>query len=182
MDYFSVFDISAAGMSVQKSRVDVVALNLANSETTKTAQGGPYKPLEVAISEAIGSEKFMNLLDRQSGSSYMGSYVSQVRPIDDPIKLVHKPNHPDANHRGMVHYPNIDPASEMINLLEATRAYEANVKAMNAWGLVMYLAKVYKKVCLIILNQKALVLPIWFLEKLWSLMSKLIHQNLICGN
>jgi len=79
MDYFSVFDISAAGMSVQKSRVDVVALNLANSETTKTAQGGPYKPLEVAISEAIGSEKFMNLLDRQSGSSYMGSYVSQVR-------------------------------------------------------------------------------------------------------
>ncbi|EGG95002.1 Flagellar basal-body rod protein FlgC [gamma proteobacterium IMCC1989] len=131
MNYFSIFDISAAGMSVQKARVDVVALNLANSETTKTAAGGPYKPLQVSISEAIGSRSFVDTLN-QTGSDLYGSYVSKVSSVSEPIKMVHKPNHPDADSEGMVAYPNINPASEMVNLLEATRAYEANVKALNA--------------------------------------------------
>ena len=133
MSYFSVFDISAAGMSVQKTRVDVVALNLANSETTKTAEGGAYKPLQVVISEAIGADKFSNMLaDQLQGSQLAGSYVAQIRPIQDPTKMVHKPSHPEADANGMVEYPNIDPVSEMVSLLEATRAYEANVKVLNA--------------------------------------------------
>lgn len=133
MSYFSVFNISEAGMSVQKSRVDVVALNLANSETTKTAEGGAYKPLQVVISEAIGKGVFSNLLASElADNHYAGSYVADIRPIEDPVKLVHKPSHPDANENGMVEYPNIDSVSEMVNLLEATRAYEANVKALSA--------------------------------------------------
>jgi flagellar basal-body rod protein FlgC len=131
MDYFSVFDISAAGMSVQKSRVDIVALNLANSETTKTAAGGPYKPLQVSVSESIGGQGFVDKLNANSMSLY-GSYVSKVDVVPDPVKMVYKPNHPDANEKGIVAYPNINPASEMVTLLEATRAYEANVKALNA--------------------------------------------------
>ena len=118
-------------MSVQKARVDVVALNLANSETTKTAAGGPYKPQQVSISEAIGGRHFLDTLNQTSLGLY-GSYVSKVTNVADPIKMVHKPNHPDADSKGMVAYPNINPASEMVNLLEATRAYEANVKALNA--------------------------------------------------
>lgn len=118
-------------MSVQKARVDIVAQNLANSETTKTPKGGPYKPLQVSISEAIGSSSFVEVLNSSNNSLY-GSYVSKVSTIDNPTKMVHKPNHPHANSNGMVAYPNINPASEMVNLLEATRAYEANVKALNA--------------------------------------------------
>ena len=137
MSYFSVFDISAAGMSVQKSRVDVVALNLANSETTKTATGGAYKPLRVVVNEAIGQSIFANLLTSElTNNRFYGSYVAEIRPIDDPLKLVHKPGHPEADDNGMVEYPNIDPVAEMVNLLEATRAYEANVKVLNA-GTVM---------------------------------------------
>jgi flagellar basal-body rod protein FlgC len=132
MDYFSIFDISSVGMSVQKTRVDVVALNLANSETTRTAEGGPYKPLEVVISEAIGGESFSNMVKQHSASGLYGSVVTQLRPIENPTKAVYKPNHPDADADGIVQYPNVDPASQMVNLLEATRAYEANVKALNA--------------------------------------------------
>lgn len=131
MSYFSIFDISAAGMSVQKARVDVVAQNIANSETTRTAAGGPYKPLQVVINEAIESKKFVNTLNQSSMGLY-GSYVSRVATVADPIKMVHKPSHPDAGSDGMVAYPNVNPASEMVNLLQATRAYEANVKALNA--------------------------------------------------
>lgn len=137
MSYFSVFDISAAGMSVQKTRVDVVAINLANSETTKTASGGAYKPLQVIINEAIGADRFSNMVSNHAiAKQFLGSEVSQVRETQDPIKLVHKPSHPDADQNGMVEYPNIDPVSEMVNLLEATRAYEANVKVINAGSVI----------------------------------------------
>lgn len=137
MSYFSVFDISEAGMSVQKARVDVVALNLANSETTKTAAGGAYKPLQVVISEAIGADRFSNMLSGQVQSNqFLGSEVSEIRQIQDPVKLVHKPSHPDADQNGMVEYPNVDPVSQMVDLLEATRAYEANVKVLNAGSVI----------------------------------------------
>ncbi len=136
MSYFSVFDIGEAGMSVQKARVDVVALNLANSETTRTAAGGPYQPLQVIISEAVGANRFSGLVSSFQENAFGGSLVTDIQPIQNPTKLVHKPGHPDANSDGMVEFPNIDPVSEMVTLLEATRAYEANVKVVNAGSVI----------------------------------------------
>lgn len=130
MDYFSAFDISASGMKVQKTRLDTVALNLANVNTTHSAAGGAYQPLKVIVGQRTGPhfENLVSGLQRQ----YMGAEVVDIKPISTEPRLVHDPSHPDANSDGFVAYPNINPVSEMVELMESTRAYEANVRAINA--------------------------------------------------
>lgn len=130
MDYFAAFDISASGMEVQKVRLDTVALNLANVNTTRSANGGPYQPLEVVIGERT-HQTFESLLDGYHGQ-YRGAEILDVIPQSIAPRLVHNPDHPDADANGMVAFPNINPVSEMVNLMESTRAYEANVRAVNA--------------------------------------------------
>lgn len=130
MDYFAVFDISASGMEVQKSRLDTIALNLANVNTTRGASGGPYRPLEVISRERVDS-RFDRLVSGIQ-SQYRGTEVINVRPILVEPRMVYDPEHPDADNEGFVAFPNVDPVSEMVKLLEATRAYEANVRAINA--------------------------------------------------
>jgi flagellar basal-body rod protein FlgC len=131
MDYFSVFDISASGMEVQKVRLDTVALNLANVNTTRTSEGGPYKPLGVVIGEKTGAD-FEGMFDSISRRYLAGAKVATVEPLNVEPRLVYEPEHPDADEKGFVAYPNINPVSEMVKLMESTRAYEANVKAINA--------------------------------------------------
>lgn len=130
MDYFAAFDISASGMEIQKIKLDTVALNLANVNTTRSASGGPYQPLEVVVGERTGT-RFESLVSgfqrRQPGAE-----VVDVRPVSVSPLLVHDPGHPDADSEGFVAFPNINPVSEMVKLMETTRAYEANVRAVNA--------------------------------------------------
>lgn len=130
MDYFAAFDISASGMEVQKVRLDAVALNLANVNTTKSINGGPYRPVEAVIVERSASTftSMLNGIQRDIG----GVEIAELREKDIEPKLVFDPQHPDANEDGFVAYPDINPVSEMVTLMEATRAYEANVRAVNA--------------------------------------------------
>jgi flagellar basal-body rod protein FlgC len=130
MGFFAVFDISGSGMEVQKTRLDTVALNLANANTTRAASGGPYQPLEVIVGQRTDNrfESYVSGMQRQ----YWGAEVVDIQPGSAEPRMVHDPKHPDANSEGFVAYPNINPVSEMVELMEATRAYEANVRAVNA--------------------------------------------------
>ncbi len=129
MEYFAAFDISASGMEVQKVRLDTVALNLANANTTRSGDG-PYQPLEVIIGERTNAR--FDTLVQGYHSQYRGVEVLEIVAQGGGPRLVHNPGHPDADAEGMVAFPNINPVSEMVNLMDATRAYEANVRAINA--------------------------------------------------
>lgn len=131
-DYFSAFDISASGMDVQKMRVETVALNLANMNTTRTAAGGPYRPLHVVISERGGGAAFHQAMDAARQRLELGAAVAELREEHLAPRLVYEPGHPDADEKGFVAYPNINPVTQMMTLIESTRAYEANVRALNA--------------------------------------------------
>lgn len=130
MDYFAAFNISESGMAVQKIKLDTIALNLANVNTTRSASGGPFKPLEVVVAQRADTRFDMLVAGWKRLQS--GVEVVDIRPKDVAPRLVHDPKHPDANSEGFVAYPNIDPVSEMVDLMETTRAYEANVRAVNA--------------------------------------------------
>jgi flagellar basal-body rod protein FlgC len=133
MDYFSAFDISASGLSVEKARLDVTAVNLANASSTRSADGVLFKPLRVVSGPKLAptfSQRLDNLL--QKNLSVSGVQIRDVREIDANPRLVHDPGHPDADDKGFVAYPPINPVTEMVQLMTATRAYEANIRAMNA--------------------------------------------------
>lgn len=130
MDYFAAFEISASGMDVQKARLDNVALNLANVNTTRTAAGGPYRAREVVIGER-SAQSFQTMLTGFE-QNMAGAQVVDIAETNSQPRLVYSPQHPDAGEDGFVAYPDINPVSEMVTMMEATRAYEANVKAVNA--------------------------------------------------
>ncbi len=124
----SALDISAAALSAQRTRMNVVAENLANAETTRTADGGPYRRKLVAFG-AEPASAFVQALDAAQGSLVR---VTGVVESQDPPRMVHQPAHPDANAEGYVAFPNVNPVLELVDLLGATRAYEANVTAVQA--------------------------------------------------
>lgn len=128
MDVFAAFEVSAAGMSLERMRLDVSATNLANANTTRGADGTMFKPLRVV---AHPGEPFATLFDRFSPVQALPREI-EVQPLDLPPRQVFEPGHPDADERGFVAYPAVNPIAEMIHLIEITRAYEANVRALNA--------------------------------------------------
>jgi flagellar basal-body rod protein FlgC len=123
MDYAHTFAISAAGMAVQRTRVEIAALNLANAQTVQPAGGGGFQPLRVlARSGGFGALVAPALPTLP---------VATVEAASTPPRLVQEPGHPLADAHGFVRYPGVDAAAEMVTLMGATRAYEANVAAMN---------------------------------------------------
>lgn len=136
MDYTQAFAISAAGMSVERTRVDVAALNLANADTIQTADGVSYRPLRVIARTiaAPGNGAFAAEVNRglgDDGLSMAGLPQIDVEPQTVEPRQVYEPGHPFANKKGFVSYPGVDPATEMVTMTRALRAYEANVAAMN---------------------------------------------------
>ena len=135
---FGTLDIAASGMAVERTRVSVATSNLANAETTRTAAGGPYRRKLVQVEATpVGSRaaRFSNALD--AAADVQGAQAVGV--IDDPapLKVVHDPGHPDANANGDVAYPNVEPMTELVDLMMASRAYEANASAAEtARGLI----------------------------------------------
>lgn len=128
MDYSSAIAISAAGMEVQRTRLDVAAINIANVSTTKSINGGPYVPLTVVTKNKKSFfDGFQQLT--QSNSLPQATVVEQANNVP---RLVFEPSHPDANIEGFVAYPGVDTVTEMVNLMTAVRSYEANVVALNA--------------------------------------------------
>lgn len=132
MDYFATFEISATGLQAEKMRLDTIANNIANAQSTRGTDGGPYKPLKV-----ITAPKFEAMLNQQAGATHntaspAGVQIINVQPIETGPKMVYDPAHPDAQADGYVAYPNINPVTEMVDMIQALRAYEANVQAINA--------------------------------------------------
>ena len=132
MDLFTAMRISASGLSVQRTRMNATASNLANAETTRTAEGGPYRRRQVVVAAVPLNEVFDDVLgDALHGQTHSAHVVDIVSDPNDG-RLVHSPDHPDANADGYVLMPNINAVHEMVNMVTATRSYEGNVTALQA--------------------------------------------------
>lgn len=137
MGMFDALDVAGSGLSAERMRMDVTAENLANANTTRTAAGGPYRRKVVVLEQQSGSQNsFQTQLASQmkGGSSVAGTgvQVSGIAEDTTPNRKVYDPGHPDADANGYVSMPNVDSVSEMVDLISASRAYEANVTAMQS--------------------------------------------------
>lgn len=133
MALFQAFNISASGMTAERFRTDIIAENVANVNTTRTEDGAPYRRKIVTFEEKTDNS-FHNLL-RQARRSYGGNGVKVTSVIEDEENdyiMKYDPAHPDADENGYVSYPNVNIVTEMTNLIDASRGYEANVTAFNA--------------------------------------------------
>jgi flagellar basal-body rod protein FlgC len=128
---FSIIDVSASGMSAQRERAEVLAENIANAETTRTAQGGPYRRRDVVFESSPVSSQFTTELGSQM-SQATGVRVSQVVTDQSEPNRRYMPGHPDADKDGYVLFPHMNPAQDMVDLLGASRSYQANVSAISA--------------------------------------------------
>jgi flagellar basal-body rod protein FlgC len=129
---FSSIQVSASGMAAQRARTEVLVENLANSETTRTPDGGPYRRKDVVFSEDSSIGSFSSQFDSALGPTLSGVAVSEVSVDESAPEMRYQPGHPDANKDGYVAYPKINPAEDMVDLLGASRGYEANVAAISA--------------------------------------------------
>ncbi|MFO0565959.1 MAG: flagellar basal body rod protein FlgC [Polyangiaceae bacterium] len=123
---FSAMDVAASGLSAERTRMNTIAANMANARTTRTAAGGPYRRID-PVFEAV-------LLDRGGLRGSAGvSEVRVARIVEDsrPGQMVYEPGHPDANAQGYVEYPNVNAVEEMVNMITASRAYEAGVTSID---------------------------------------------------
>ena len=132
MDFFTAFDISASGLSAQRTRMNIISSNLANAQSTQTPEGGPYRRKDVVFSANPPQNAFKEILQGQLAGKI--NQVNVVEIVEDPrpFKLVYDPNHPNADRSGYVSYPNVNIMEEMVNMLSASRSYEANVTAIKA--------------------------------------------------
>jgi flagellar basal-body rod protein FlgC len=129
---FSSLSVSASGMAAQRARTEVLVENLANSETTRTPEGGPYRRKDVVFTEDSSIGSFSSQMDSALGTSMSGVSVSEIAVDDSAPELRYQPGHPDADKDGYVAYPKINPAEDMVDLMGASRGYEANVAAITA--------------------------------------------------
>jgi flagellar basal-body rod protein FlgC len=132
MDLFHSMSISASGLNAQRTVINVVAENLANAQTTRTEEGGPYLKKHAVLSTAPISSNFADLLSYQMGKEPMAVKVLDVEEDPNGLKVIYEPSHPDADETGTVLLPNVNIMEEMVSLLNASRSYEANVTAFNA--------------------------------------------------
>lgn len=133
MSFLSALDMGASALTAQRLRMDIISQNIANSGTTKTANGTPYRRKDVVFEERSGAS-FSDFLTQSSKERYnIGKGVRVARVVEDstPFKKVYDPGNPEANADGYVEMPNVDTVTEMVNMISATRAYEANVTSMN---------------------------------------------------
>ena len=148
---FSAIDISATGLTAQRIKMNSTASNIANAETTRTEEGGPYRKQQTIMKSgtkaefiSLLSEKILRIRQTKEGhfdndqtvekkkNMFQGVEIDEIFEDNSPPRLVYDPSHPDADDNGFVAYPNINIVTEMVNMIAATRAYEANVTTMNA--------------------------------------------------
>ena len=131
---FDSMHVSASGLAAERLRMDVIAQNLANANSTRGADGQPYRRHEVIFRSAnVGTTSGRGEIDEAASSAPLDG-VEAVAIVEDPsaLRTVYDPSHPDADDNGYVSFPNVNPVTEMVDMMTATRAYEANVTAMNA--------------------------------------------------
>ena len=127
----TVFKISGSAMKAQMMRIEVLSSNIANVNVTRTPEGGPYRRKEVLFEASpVGGENFADMLKSASDASAVGVKVTEVMEDPSLFKRKYDPNHPDAGPDGYVLYPNVNIISEIVNVSEASRAYEANISVL----------------------------------------------------
>jgi flagellar basal-body rod protein FlgC len=134
MSLLSALDISAMGLTAQRRRIEVISSNLANANTTRTAEGGPFRRKDLVFQSAPPpATSFGSTLDTEiENQAQLGVDVVGIYEDESPFVRRYEPAHPDADAQGYVTLPNISPVEEMVNLLSATRSFEANTQSINA--------------------------------------------------
>ena len=126
MSLFSALDINTSGLTAQRRRFEVASSNLANAETTRTQEGGPYRRKDVVFQSSTFGDAMQSAATRNEGVEVAG-VIDDMTPFDRR----YEPGHPDADEDGYVSYPNVKPMEEMVNTMMAARSYEANIAAIS---------------------------------------------------
>ena len=132
MDLFQTIDVASSGMVAQRARLNIIATNLANANTTKTQNGTPYRRKTVIFQTTPMGRRFENHLQNALEQEVQGVNVSGIMPVPGDFRRIFDPGHPDADAQGYVQLPNINLMEEMVNMVSATRSYEANLMAIKA--------------------------------------------------
>ncbi len=129
MSFLNSLNISGSGLTAQRLRMDVISENIANMDTTRTEDGGPYRRKMVVLSSTSDFKNMLvqNLNDYEAG----GVEVTEITEDQSEFKLIFNPEHPDADENGYVRMPNVDSLKETVDMMEAYRAYQANITALN---------------------------------------------------
>ena len=132
MDFFDALNTSSAALSAQRLRMNLISGNLANVNTTRTNQGGPYRRKEAVFAAQPLNQSFQQILADRQNNNIASVKVARVIEDRNPPVMKYDPQHPDADAKGYVAMPNINLMEEMVNMISATRGYEANVTALKA--------------------------------------------------
>ncbi|OFZ24549.1 MAG: flagellar basal body rod protein FlgC [Bdellovibrionales bacterium RIFOXYB1_FULL_37_110] len=131
MDLLTSLKISSSGLAANRKRMAAISSNIANAQTTKTVEGGPYRPKEVVFGAEPARESFADILEGEINEHAQEVHATEVISSNRPPILKYEPNHPDADEKGYVAYPDINVMKEMAEMIEASRSYEANISALN---------------------------------------------------
>ena len=131
MSLFSALSVGASGMAAQRARAEILVENLANAETTRTPEGGPYRRKDAVFESSAVEQPFSSVFDTQVNASNGVSVSDIVTDTSDPERR-YMPGHPDADADGYVAFPKMNPAEDMVDLMGSSRSYEANVAAIGA--------------------------------------------------
>lgn len=132
MSLFNAIAVSASGLEAQRTRAELITENLANADTTRTPEGGPYKRKDAVFSSQALSGSFAAALMDVSGEGPSGVSVAEITIDSTEPERRYLPGHPDADPQGYVSFPHINPAEEMVDLMSASRGYQANVAAITS--------------------------------------------------
>jgi flagellar basal-body rod protein FlgC len=131
MDFLTSLKISSSGLAANRKRMGAISSNIANAQTTRTAEGGPYRKKEIVFGSEPARESFGEILEGELDEKAQSVHATEVISSDKPPVLKYEPDHPDANDQGYVAYPDINVMEEMADMISASRAYEANISALN---------------------------------------------------
>lgn len=132
MSLFSALSVSASGMSAQRQRTELLVQNLANADTTRTPEGGPYRRRDVTFTADPDATQFSSMFESAMEPAGVGVRVAGVVTDQRDPEMRYMPGHPDANADGYVAYPRMNPAEDMVDLMGSSRSYQANVAAISA--------------------------------------------------
>ena len=130
MDFLTNMKISSSGLNVQRKRMEAISSNLANLETTRTPEGGPYRKKNILVTAVPIESEFGGIFKNKLGDRLTKPQITEVIEDQTEPKLVYNPKHPDANNEGYVAMPNIDPMAEVVNMVTTQRSFEANITCL----------------------------------------------------
>ncbi len=132
MDFMTALDIGASGLKAQRAYLNIISMNMANANTTRTPDGGPYRRKSISLESSPVYSPFDNAMQDARNRELKGVTVRGIVADNRPFRMSYEPGHPDANEQGYVAYPDINVVEEMTNMMNTQRSYEANVQSITA--------------------------------------------------